>query len=136
MHCSGAREQLSKLAFEMKEVETLPASVLEYHGYVQRADSECRREHCIWYHSYSISENLDLSDATAFAYGDGIALGSKKNTVSLQSGLYQQEGDSDVEAVMGDEFNEGLDMKTVRKRNLFATTLEADQAPEDDPSMN
>lgn len=48
------------------EVELAPISVFVGHKYVQHAVSKWYGEHCIWYRSYLLPENHDLTDAVAF----------------------------------------------------------------------
>lgn len=78
VHSTGARKKLYEEALVKKEVEFRPAFAFAGHGYLQFAGSEWRAEHCIRSHSYLTPENHDLTDATAFAYGDSIALSSKR----------------------------------------------------------
>lgn len=99
--------------------------------YVHHAGSVWRREHCIQYHSYSISENRDLLNAITFAYRDSAAFGSRKAALSLKEGLDQQEGDSDGDVMMRGGSNREWD-SAKSDSELFAFTVGAKSVPEND----
>lgn len=77
VHYSGAEKKLLREEFVMKKVESPPTSDFMDRGYVQHAESEWRRDHCIRHHSYLVLKKHNRRDAIAFAYTDSMALGSK-----------------------------------------------------------
>lgn len=108
-HYSGAQEKLLKEAFVRENVEIPPTTVFVSHGYVQHEGSEWRGQHCNGHHDYPVLESHEPPDAITFAYGEGVALETKKTAVSLKSGLDQQEGDPDGDVLSRDGYKKRSD---------------------------
>lgn len=89
---------------------------------MHHAGSDWPGEHYIRHHSSLIPENRDLADAKTVAYGDCIALRSKKAAMSLQRGLDQKLGDLDGDATMEGGSIKGSDSAEKRVKALCVQT--------------
>lgn len=110
--------------------EIVPSQTCVGHSYVQHTESKRLEKHCNWYHSYLMSENHDLREVIAWAYGDGTALQTKNAAVSIQRGLDRQKSTMNGDTVMGDGYYKGQDSER-SKWELSAFTFEIEIVPKD-----
>lgn len=91
---------------------------------------ERRKEQYIWYHSYPIPKIHDLPDAVAYAYRDGICLGSNTVAIALEGSLGQQESEFGGNVVIEARSEKRTDREYSRLK-LVAFMLWTENAPED-----
>lgn len=97
---------------------------------MQHAESKWRRDHCIWYNRYLVSENHDLRILTDSVHGNSTALRSNNVVISSEYDLSQQDGDSDGDMLIGCGFENGLDSKKSQLK-LSMLMLDAEKFPKD-----
>lgn len=112
----------------MKEVEILPSSVFVAHGCVQHGGWEWRGGHRVRHYTYLISVSREQSDATAFAHGEGIHIGSRADELSVKTVGGSAEADVDVE----DSENESSENNNVKNLELSNLDLKTESIPEEE----
>lgn len=119
----------------IEEVETAPTFVTVDHGCVQHAVSGWREDLCTQCHSSLAVVNHDRPNAVASGCEHSIALGLRRAAKVSKRGPDQQEDDPDGDVVIRDGSEKQWNIEKSGPK-LFSFTLETENVPNDEYSMN